>query len=57
MPVALPTLADLDRRLRNARSAYYEALRLGRLRLADLAYATIDELLEQRHAQTRRLGG
>lgn len=49
------TIADLDERLLKARDAYYAAMDGGKLDLADLAYGTLDALLDQRlHAKHDR---
>lgn len=41
-------ISDLDARLDQARTAYYDAIDSGQLDVADMAYAQMDALLEQR---------
>ncbi|MGZ4517275.1 MAG: hypothetical protein ACXVXN_05035 [Mycobacteriaceae bacterium] len=41
-------ISDLDARLDQSRTAYYDAIDNGQLDVADMAYAQMDALLEQR---------
>ncbi|MGZ6836763.1 MAG: hypothetical protein ACXVGE_12985, partial [Blastococcus sp.] len=41
-------ISDLDARLDQARTAYYDAIDNGQLDVADMAYAQMDALLKQR---------
>lgn len=42
------TIAQLDSRLLDARQAFYEAMDAGKFDLADVAYALMDALLDER---------
>jgi hypothetical protein len=51
----MTTTAELDERLDQARLSYYDAIDQGKLDVADMAYAQLDALLEERlHAVQQR---